>query len=453
VRQASIEAAGAAARARRGGDALPDLGPSRSLWRATAPAGPPCPPLVGEAQADLCIVGAGFTGLSAALRLAEDGAAVTVLDAGEPGWGASGRNGGMVLPGLRIDPEAILARWPGEAGERIVALVGGVCDTVAALVARHRIDCALGWPGWIQAAHSHEALATLERRAAQWQRRGAPVSLLDRTETAALLGTALYRGALLDRRGGAIQPLAYARGLAAAALARGARLHGGTLVERVERIGEGWRVAAGDGAVLARQVLVCTNGYAGLAAQLWPRLARSVVPFWSYIVATRPLGPALARQILPQGHVASDTRRLLAYFRTDPQGRLLMGGPGKLTDGTGPRLYRYVMAGLRELYPASAALPVEFAWGGRVAVTLDRVPHLHELAPGLYAGLGYNGRGIAMSTTMGLQLAALASGRAAEVVFPPAPLRTVPFHGLRVPVGRALIAWERRRDRREMRRG
>lgn len=431
----------------------PDLGPADSLWRATAVAAPACPPLQGEVRADICIVGAGFTGLTAALRLAEEGAAVTVLEAGEPGWGASGRNGGMVLPGLRIDPDEMLARWPGAAGERLVDLAGGVCATVAALVARHRIDCGLAWPGWIQAAHGEAALRKLERRAAQWQRRGAPVELLDRGGTAKLLGTDLYCGALLDRRGGSIQPLSYARGLAAAALAQGASIHGGTLADRLERTAQGWRVRAGGATVLARQVLVCTNGYTELAAQLWPGLARSVIPFWSYIVATRPLDPALRGRILPQAHIASDTRRLLAYFRTDGEGRLLVGGPGKLTDGRGPRLYRYVAAALRELYPAAAAVPVDFAWGGRVAVTLDRVPHLHVLAPGLLAGLGFNGRGIAMSTTMGLQLAALAAGRRDEVVFPAVPLRPVPLHALRLPVGRALIAWERMRDRRETRRG
>src|SRR5262245_27277257 len=200
-----------------------------SLWTVTAPAAPPCPPLDGEGRADVCVVGGGFTGLSTALHLAEQGATVAVLEAGEPGFGASGRNGGQVIPGLKLDPDAIEAWLGPEQGAALVRLVGGSADFVFELVRRHQLPCEARQDGWIKAAHTEGALRAAARTVSEWRRRGAPVEELDRAKVAELTGTDGYLGGFVDHRAGVVQPLSFARGLASAALGAGARIHGATL--------------------------------------------------------------------------------------------------------------------------------------------------------------------------------------------------------------------------------
>jgi glycine/D-amino acid oxidase-like deaminating enzyme len=426
--------------------------PTTSLWTATATPAPDCPALEGAQRADVCIVGGGFTGLSAALHLAESGADVLLLEAGEPGFGASGRNGGQVIPGLKIDPDEIEARLGPERGGRLVELVGGAADFVFDLVRRYGIECEARQDGWIRAAHSESALRASLAGARQWRRRGAPIEELDRVRIAELTGTEGYAGGWLDHRGGALQPLSYARGLARAAQRRGIRLHGASLATGLRRDGAAWAVETWRGSVLARQVVLATNAYSDLAGpgRPWPGLAESVIPVHSYLVATRPLPDELRRTILPKGHAVSDTRRLLRYFRLDPAGRLVMGGRGKFRESRDQRDYRAVMRSVGELYPGLANPAWEFVWGGKVALTLDHWPHLHEPAPGLYAGLGYNGRGVAMATLMGRWLADRVQGVAdRDAPFPVTPLRRVPFHRWRRPVLAAAVAWKRLLDRLE----
>jgi len=421
-----------------------------SLWAATAPSAPATPPLVGEGRVAVAVVGAGFTGLSAALHLAERGLEVVVVEAGEPGWGASGRNGGQVIAGLKHSPEAILQRFGEAAGERLIALAGGAPDFVFDLIARHAIDCAPTREGWIQAAHAPTVLPAQAALARSWQQRGAPVELLSAAEAARLLGTEGYAGGLLDRRGGALQPLAYARGLARAAQAAGAAIHGGSPALRLERQGAGWRIVTPQGALLADRVLLATNGYTG---DLWPGLRQSVIPLASYQAATAPLGDNLRRSILPEGQVVSDTRRLLAYYRLDPQGRLVLGGRGRFLESSDPADYSSVKARLSQLFPQLGAPQWQFFWSGRVALTLDHYPHFHELAPGLATALGYNGRGVAMASRLGAVLADWASGRpAAELPMPATPLRRIPLHALRRPILGLAVGWKRWRDEREGRR-
>lgn len=429
-----------------------DLIPPRSLWVATAVPPPDCPPLRGERRADVCVVGGGYTGLSAALHLAEAGAEVVLLEAGEPGYGASGRNGGQVIPGLKIDPEEIERRFGAERGARLVELVGGAADFVFDLVKRHGIECDARQGGWIRAAHAEAGRRATAETVRQWWSRGAPVEELDRHRVAELLGTDAYVGGLLDRRGGGLQPLSYARGLARAAQRAGAALHGGSPVLGLEADGRGWRVRTPAGGVRSAQVVIATNAYTDLAGPVWPALGRSVIPVVSYMVATRPLPEAARRRILPAGHVVSDTRRVLFYFRLDPAGRLLMGGRGRFQESGDPALYRAVMAAVGRLFPDLGDPGWEFFWSGRVALTLDHVPHLHELAPGVHAALGYNGRGVAMATVMGKVLADRVEGTpAAASPFPVTPLRPIPVHGLRRPVLSVAVAWKRLLDSLEAR--
>lgn len=400
-----------------------------SLWTATANPAPEFPPLTGSVEADAVVIGGGFTGLSAALHLAEAGRSVVLLEAEAPGWGASGRNGGQVNPGLKNPPDEIEARFGPDIGGRMVAMSGGAGDLVFDLIERHGIDCDAVRCGWIRAATSTRALAELAETGRQWRARGADVEALDAGEMARLLGTDAYPGGLIDRRGGNLHPLNYALGLAAAASRAGARLHGGSQVTGIEPAEDAVTVSTARGEVTASALLICTNAYTGPLA---PPLGRTVVPVTSVQVATEPLGDNLARTILPEGHSPSDTRRLLLYFRKDAQGRFVMGGRGAIGDASIRGRQTALRKAALQLYPQLDGVDWPFAWGGDVALTQDHLPGLHRLAPRVMAGLGYNGRGVAMATAMGRVLADWASGRPeAELEFPVTPARPIPFHRFR----------------------
>ncbi|MCL5776144.1 FAD-binding oxidoreductase [Limibaculum sp. FT325] len=425
--------------------------PAGSLWEATAPPDPSEGPLSGEVRADVCVVGAGFTGLSATLELAGRGASVVCIDQGGAGHGASGRNGGQVLAGFKWSPDEIVAAYGAERGGRLAAFGGAAPEVVYGLIARHGIDCGLRRCGWLNAAVDGAAFDRLAGIAGQWAARGAPVRMLERAETAALMGTGRYRGAMLDERAGALNPLSYARGLAAAAQRLGARLHGGTRALSLERDGEGWRVSTAAGVVRAREVLLATNGYTD---GLWSGLAQEVVPVHSLQVATRPLPEAVRTSILPGGQVVSDTQRILLYFRLDDRGRLVMGGRGSLGETNRDGLYRFVEDAACRLFPQIRRTDWEFRWAGKVALTADHLPRVHELAPGLRACLGYNGRGVAMASVMGRAMGEwIATGDAGVLPLAPVPLRPLPFHALRRPVLEAISAYCRLRDRMSWRRG
>lgn len=402
---------------------------ANSLWSATANTAPDCPPLVGEVEADLAIVGGGFTGLSAALHAAEAGLRAVVLEAESPGWGASGRNGGQVDPGLYVDPDEVEARFGAEMGARMVDFMGGSGQLVFDLIERHGIQCDARPVGWIRAAHNAAALKDIQGKVAQWQRRGADLRFLARDELAGMMGTDVYVGGLIDMRGGNLHPLNYALGLADAALRAGAAVHGGSRVISAGREGDIHVLRTSRGAVRAGKVLLCTNGYTdGLA----PPLAQEVVPVRSVQVATDPLPPDVAASILPGRQAPSDLRRLLLYFRMDAAGRFIMGGRGAYGD----RATALRMQALRKvsvkMYPQLAPYAWRHAWGGFIAVTPDHYPRLVRMGPGMLAGLGYNGRGVAQATAMGKLMAEWAAGQSEETLdFPVTDPQPIPFHGLR----------------------
>ncbi len=416
-----------------------------SLWAATAPPAPPTPPLQASRQADVLVVGAGFTGLSAALHLAEAGAKVCVLEAHEPGWGASGRNGGQVNPTLKHDPDDLVRLYGAARAEPLIDAVSRSADLVFDLIARHRIDCQPVRKGWLQVAYAPRAIAAMHARAAQWAKRGVPTQMLDRAGVAARLGTEAFAGGWLDGRAGGIQPLAYTRGLVRAAQAAGAAVHGGSEVASLERQGGRWLARTAAGAqVTADQVLVATNGYTG---GLWPGLARTVLAANSFIVATEPLQGAAAQAVLPGGETASTSQRLLLYFRKDAQGRLLMGGRGHFADPAGPADFAHLERSLALLYPQLGPLRYAYRWAGRIAVTRDFMPHVHTPAPGLTLALGYNGRGIALATSMGRHVAARMQGAEADFPYPVTPIRPIPLHGLQRFYIAAGVAWYSLLDR------
>jgi glycine/D-amino acid oxidase-like deaminating enzyme len=269
--------------------------------------------------------------------------------------------------------------------------------------------------------------------------------VLDRGEVARRVGSEAFAGGWLDPRAGSIQPLAFTRGLARAALAQGARIHGNTLVSALKRENGRWALhTAGGPTVSAERVLLATNGYTGA---LWPQLEQSVLAANSFIVATEPLKGAVAHDILPGGETGSTAQRLLLYFRRDAQGRLLMGGRGNFADPSGPEDFRHLERSVELLFPQLGPVKYQYRWAGRVAITRDFMPHVHEPAPGLTIALGYNGRGIATATAMGKHVAARMSGSADVFPFPITPIRPIPLHGLQRLYIAAGVAWYSLLDR------
>lgn len=418
--------------------------PLPSLWAATAPPGPETPPLAASARTDVLVIGGGYTGLSTALHLAEAGAQVTVLEAHEPGWGASGRNGGQVNPTVKHDPDELVRLLGTDRAEPLIAAVSDSADLVFGLIERHGIDCAPVRKGWLQVAYAPQAVAGMHARAAQWQRRGVEVELLDAAQAARRMGTSVFAGGWRDGRAGGVQPLAYARGLARAALAHGAHIHGHTRVTGLRRTEGRWVAATAQGhTVTAERVVIGTNGYTDA---LWPGLAQTVLAANSFIVATEPLGER-GRGILDDGLTASTSQRLLLYLRRDAQGRLLLGGRGSFADPRGAPDFAHLQRSLALLYPQLANVRLDHHWAGRVAITMDAMPHVHEPAPGVSIALGYNGRGVALASSMGMHLARRLLDGGHRFPYPVSTIRPIPMHGLQRFYIAAGVLWYSLLDR------
>lgn len=397
-----------------------------SLWAATAPPGPECAALEHDEETEVAVIGGGFTGLSAALHLAREGRSVRVVEAAEPGWGASGRNGGQVNPGWKILPSQMYARYGNDGGRRVANMADATCSLVFDLIEEHDIACDAVRPGYIQGAFAKRGRTAQEHWVREWLPWGEPARLLSRTELGELVGSDAYDGGLLDRRGGNIQPLAYARGLARAALQAGATIHANSPARAIERRGQSWVTHTRGASLVSQHVLLCTNGY---TSDLWPGLERAVVPVASFIAATHPLGDNLRRSVLPHLHAVSETRRIQVYYRMDAQGRFVVGGRGNLFDDAQMGNDRHVLGVAGALFPQLHGVEWEFHWGGYVAMTWDSAPHLMQPAKGVLAAMGYNGRGIAMATMMGKQLALAVLGEDPDM--PIEPLYKTPCHSLR----------------------
>jgi glycine/D-amino acid oxidase-like deaminating enzyme len=425
-----------------GGGGMPVRKPlPPSLYAETAVSAPATPPLEGDRRVAVAVIGGGFTGLSTALHLAEGGADVAVLEANEPGWGASGRNGGQVNPGLKHDPDRIEADFGPDLGPRMIALSGNAPNVVFDLIRRHQITCEALQSGTLRAAVHERSAAAVRASADQCARRGMPVALLDRDAVAAATGTQRYVVAMLDRRGGQVNPLSYARGLARAALQAGVAVYGATPVLRMARNGRSWQIVTPTGTVHAEQVVLATNGYTD---DVWPGLRRSIVPVFSAIVASEPLPADVAATIMPAQSVLYEAETVTVYYRLDRSGRLLMGGRSPSRDITKPDELSYLIRYVRRLWPHLGMLRWTHAWSGQLAITPDHYPHVHEPAPGVIACLGYNGRGVAMATVMGQQLAhRILRGGDAVLDMPVTTMRRIPFHGLWRSAVAARIAYAR----------
>lgn len=388
-------------------------------------------------RARCVVIGAGYTGLSTALALtsgsAEEGE-VIVIDGLNVGDGASGRNGGQVIPGLKLNPDELVQRFGEARGEPLADLVGGAADYVFRLIERLGIDCGARQDGWLQAAHSDKALRALQVRAGQWQARNAAVRMLDTRQAAQLLGTSIYHGALLDERAGQLQPYQYIHGLASVARQRGVKIFERCAALQLKPAERGWTVITAHGDIQADQVVIATNAY---SSPLLPALPHTYVTLWSLQAATAPLSAALQEQILPGGLPVSDTYRVLRYFRKTEDGRFVLGTRGPFRDALNLNDLARVRREMLDIYPMLEQTPLTHCWCGRVAVPSAAIPILSQPAPGLTVALGYYGRGVAMATRMGALVADLVQGLpAVESIYPVTPFKAMPAAPLHRNVAR-----------------
>jgi glycine/D-amino acid oxidase-like deaminating enzyme len=413
------------------------------LYTSTAPPAMRVP-LRGKARAQVAVIGAGYTGLSAALHLAEKGIAVTVLEAHEPGWGAAGRNGGQVNAGLKHEPDKIENDFGPIYGPRLVKLVGEAPDYLFKLIDRLQINCEAQRGGTLRVAQSERHALPLQQSIAQWQRRGVRLEHCDSKRVAANTGTPRYVAGVFDARGGTVNPLGLARGLAAAAAKAGAIVYGDSRVLRVER-GSAWRLVTASGSLLADKVIIATDGYSD---SLWPGLKTSIVPIYSSLIATEALPPVLAASIVPGGSAVYESGDVTVYYRRDCNDRLVIGGRGYQRRANDRNDYRHLVRYAEVLWPALAKIEWTHWWNGQFALTPDFYPRIHAPQRNILIGLGYSGRGVALGVSVGAQLAAAVSGTPPdEMAVPTTAIPRIRFHFLWRTGVAYRIAYARMRER------
>jgi glycine/D-amino acid oxidase-like deaminating enzyme len=398
---------------------------SRCLYFEDAPPALTARPVPDGTRVETVIVGGGYTGLSTALHLAERGRTVAVLEAYEPGWGAAGRNGGQVNAGLKEEPDTLQLKWGPVYGSRMARFALDGPDFLFKLIERLHIDCGAVRCGTLRAAYSSSHVAALRSAVDQWRRLGSAAEMWTPAQMAEQTGTSRYVAGMFDPRGGAVQPLALARGLAAAAQRAGAAIHSLSPVVGLDRAGTEWRVRTPSGLVRADQVVITTQAYSD---DLWPGVRRSFVPAYSSIIATEPLPDDVAAGVLPGNPVVYEVGHITTYFRRDAAKRLLMGGRGaqrsEVTRGDFKHLAHYA----ERLWPSLAGCRWTHWWNGQLALTPDFNPRFHMPAAGLYIMLGY-ARGIALSSAFGAELAAVLTGASVESFpLPVSPIRPIPLH-------------------------
>lgn len=422
--------------------------PGDAFWQVTAPKGPDAAALSGDLHCDVAVIGGGFTGLRAALMLAEAGTDVAVFEAGDVAHGASGRSGGQVNPMLPVTQPDDLRRAVGPAFfDRLAETALRSADDLFELVEKYQIRCEARQKGWIRANHCDAARKTSETNARLWNKLGAGFEFIGSQEVQRLTGAHGYVSGVVNRSGGAVQPLALARGLAQVARGAGAQVFGQSAVTKLVPEGKGWVLSVNGQRVTASQVIVATNGYTDA---LVPGLKRSVLPLTSIQIATEPLSEDRLGPLCPEGQTISDTRRLIMYCRREPGGQFIYGGMGYRTPAGGVGGWSWVLQDAPRIFPSLKGVKWRYRWGGTIALTPDRIPHMFAPAPGVIAGLGYNGRGVAMSLVMGREMARRALGTPLEdLPFPVAPIKPYPFREPQVLGAGVAMSYWRMLDQRE----
>lgn len=376
---------------------------------------------------EVAIIGGGYLGLSTALHLAEAGIRVALLEAQTCGYGASGRNTGFVVPDLKatIGPHEVERHLGAGHARRLLEMVAGSGNAVFDIIERHQIACAPERVGWTQPASTPEAAALLRARAETWRRAGSDIRYMDRDEVTAATGIKGYFGAMHVASGGQINPYAYVRGLARACAREGVSIFEHSPALKIKSMAGGHRISTAKGTVTAKKVLLATNA---MDKSLNQAMSTSIIATRIFQIATQPLPEAVRAQILPTRTPLSDTRQHTFALRWSPDHRLVTGGLVFPGPGRVERAKRFFARRLEKLAPSGHDYRAEIAWNGVIAVTLEWLPRMSVLGDGLYGAIGCNGRGIAMTTALGQQIAGLLSSEIAQdrFVLPITPPKPAP---------------------------
>jgi glycine/D-amino acid oxidase-like deaminating enzyme len=377
---------------------------------------------------DVAVIGAGFTGLSAARSFAKHGARVAVLEAETIGWGASSRNGGMVLTGLKLGVEVLAKRYGRETTHRMFAATLSAIACVEQIVAEESLDCNFSRCGDLQVACKQSHFNTYQKSAELMAREfNHQTRVVSKSELPAEIGSRLYRGGIVDEVSAGVNPARYVAGLARAAQKAGAQIYECTRVSGIEKSARngtgGFTVRNTRGLLFAKDVLVATSGYTDSVV---PKLRQKIIPIGSFIIVTEPLSESLARELIPRNRMISDSKHYLHYYRLTPDGRMLFGGRAAFFPETSTTIRRSVDILRRDMlniFPQLRDVKVEYAWGGTLDFTFDMMPHAGQ-ADGIYYSVGYAGHGVAMATYLGTKVAEAACGGADSN-----PFRDIPFPG------------------------
>lgn len=416
------------------------------LWHDATAAARAARPVVPDplpAEVDVVVVGAGYCGVAAAADLAARGRRVLVVEADDLGTGASTRNGGMVIPELKLGPADLVRRY-GAPGDALARTVLDAYDHLEARVRDLAIDCDYSRTGGLLLAHHPAVVPGLRALALEWTEFGEDVGFLDDDELSGEIGSHEYHGAVRFAKTGAVHPALLHEALLAHAEAQGARIDGRTRVLGIDHAAGGTATSSGfvvrtaRGDVRAGDVLAAVNAYADGAL---PALRDRVLPVGSFVLATEVLDPEVAAAVLPTGRMCFDTRHLLSYWRLSPDRRMVFGGRASLSRTTVAESRDVLYEAMVRVHPQLAGVRVTHAWTGNVAVTVDRMPHVGRFGGVAYA-TGCNGTGVALATWLGARVAAWMSGEEPPPAFAQLPFRRVPLRSARalwMPPGGAVL--------------